>query len=73
MMRQLANGLMGNEGPGGGSRWLDAELNSGYSVLTMLYTFKMLSSKCDNANRARPGTPNKPHGSLVILLYYMNG
>lgn len=31
MMRQLANGLMGNEGPVAGSRWLDTELNSIYS------------------------------------------
>lgn len=73
MMRQLANGLMGNEGPGAGSRWLDAELNSGYCVLTMLYTFNMLSSDCDSANIVRPETPNRRHPSLVMLLYYMNG
>lgn len=50
MMRQLANGLMGNEGPGAGSRWFDAELNSIYCVLTMLYTFNILFSKCDSVN-----------------------
>ncbi len=69
MMRQLANGLMGNEGPGAGSRRLDAELNSIYRVLTMLYTFNMLFSKCVSVNIVKPGTSNKLHPSLVILLY----
>lgn len=56
MMRQLANGLMGNEGPGAGSRWLDAELNSIYCVLTMLYTFTILCTECDNINTLTPET-----------------
>lgn len=73
MMRQLANGLMGNEGPGAGSQWLDAELNSVYCVLTMLCTFNMLFSKCDNVNIGKPGTSNKYHLSLVYQNYkYLN-
>lgn len=56
-MRQLANGLMGNEGPSAGSRWLDAELNSVYCVLTMLHRSNMLFSKCDSVNMVKPGIP----------------
>lgn len=73
MMRQLANGLMGNEGPGAGSRWLDAELNSIYCVLTMLYTFNMLSSKCDNVNRVKPGTSNFRFGWLISITLKQKG
>lgn len=72
MMRQLANGLMGNEGPGSGSRWLDVKLNSVYCVLTMLYTFNMLFSECDNVNTVKLGTTNKLDLSLVTLFWYIN-
>lgn len=37
MMRQLANGPTGNEGPRAGGPWLDAALYSVYTELTMLY------------------------------------
>lgn len=71
MMRQLATGLMGNEGPGAGSRRLDAELNSVYYVLTMLYTFNMLFSNCDSVNIVKPGTSKKTSSvtcHIVVLV-----
>lgn len=37
MMRQLANGLMGNEGAGSGNWWLDAELHSIHHINAVQY------------------------------------
>lgn len=59
-MRQLANGLMGNEGASVGNRWLDAELHSIHRIHAVLYTCNMPSSKCDSPSVAKPITPNLP-------------
>ena len=59
-----------------GNRWLDAELNSIYCVLTMLFTFNMLSSKCDNVNKVKPGTSGEKkcicHLSHSCVIWMVN-
>lgn len=59
-MRQLANGLMGNEGASAGNWWLDTELHSIYRIHGVLYTCNMLLSKCDSVSLAKCTTPNLP-------------
>lgn len=60
MMRQLANGLMGNEGASAGNWWLDAKLHSIYRIHAMLYTCNMLLSKCDSISVVKHITHHLP-------------